>query len=157
MEDEIINIDPEKYIYKTGHLQLATFFGGPLSIVYILAENFKQLGYPEKVKRTWIFGIGLFVLFIVLILLMQVSAKTPDILPSLISILIGTAIMKSWQGTDIKNHVDKGGHVYSYWRAILIGVISLVITLIFLVFLAIFMDKVFGLGIIKAEGLTPKS
>ncbi len=149
MEDEIIDIDPEKYIYKTGHLQLATFFGGPLSIVYILAENFKQLGFPEKVKRTWIFGIGLFVLFLALILLMQSTFKTPNILPSLISILIGTAVMKSWQGDDIKNHVDKGGHVYSYWRAVLIGIISLVITLVFLVFLVIFMDKVLGLGIIK--------
>ena len=149
MEDEIIDIDLEKYIYKTGHLQLATFFGGPLSIVYILAENFKQLGYPEKVKRTWFFGIGLFVLFIILILLMQSTFKTPNILPSLISILIGTAVMKSWQGDDIKNHVDRGGHVYSYWRAVLIGIISLVITLVFLVFLVIFMDKVLGLGIIK--------
>ena len=149
MEDEIIDIDLEKYIYKTGHLQLATFFGGPLSIVYMLAENFKQLGYPEKVKRTWFFGIGLFVLFIILILLMQSTFKTPNILPSLISILIGTAVMKSWQGDDIKNHVDRGGHVYSYWRAVLIGIISLVITLVFLVFLVIFMDKVLGLGVIK--------
>jgi hypothetical protein len=149
VEEEIIDVQLENYIYKKGHIQLATFFGGPLSIVYILAENFKQLGHPEKVKKTWVLGISLFVLFIALILLMQINIKTPNYLPSLICILIGTAIMQSWQGDDIKNHVDKGGHVYSYWRALLVGIVSLFITVIFIVFLAVLMDKVFGLGILK--------
>jgi hypothetical protein len=149
VDEDILDIKLENYIYKKGHIQLATFFGGPLSIVYILAENFKQLGYPEKVKKTWIFGIGLFVLFIFLILMMQLSIKTPTYLPSLICILIGTAIMQSWQGDDIKKHVDKGGHVYSYWRAVLIGIVCLMITIVFLVMLALVTDKIFGLGILK--------
>jgi hypothetical protein len=149
VEEELIDIDLEKNIYKKGHIQLATFLGGPLSIIYILAENFKQLGYPEKVKKTWIIGIILFILFIALIIFMEWNINTPNYLPSLISILIGTAIMQSWQGEDIKNHVDKGGRVYSYWRAVSIGVISLLITVVIMGILVIILDKSFGLGILK--------
>ncbi len=65
MENEILNTNLENQIYKKGHLQLAAFFGGPLTTVYIIAENYKQLGHPEKIKRTWIIGVVLCILFLV--------------------------------------------------------------------------------------------
>jgi hypothetical protein len=144
MENEIIDLNLEKPIYKKSHIQLATFFGGPLAIVYILTENFKQLGYPEKVKKTWKVGIVLCILFFAAVFIIKPSVKAPNFLIPLISILIGTAIMQSWQGEDIKHHIEQGGPVYSIWRALLIGIISLIITMIFLIILLLILFNVFG-------------
>jgi hypothetical protein len=148
MENDVIDLDLEKYIYKKGHLQLATFFGGPLTAVYILAENYKQLGHPEKVKRTWVIGIGLCLVFLTGVFLLSTIHKTPDILVPLLCILIGSAIMQTYQGADISLHVDAGGHVYSMWRAVIIGIIGLVVT-IFIVLIFLFLATTFF-------GYTPK-
>ena len=147
MENEIINPNLGNPIYKKLHIQLATFFGGPLAIVYILAENFRQLGYTEKIRKTWILGVLFCLLFIGSVIMMQFSFKTPSYLPSLIAILIGTAIMQSWQGDDIKYHVENGGPVYSLGRALLIGIISLVVTIIFIIFLLLILNNMFGINI----------
>jgi hypothetical protein len=144
MNDEILDVNLEKPIYKKSHIQLATFFGGPLAIVYILSENFKQLGYPEKVKKTWIFGIAFCILFFAAVFIINSSGKSPNFLIPLISILIGTAIIQSWQGEDIKHHIEQGGPVYSIWRALLIGIICLVITMVFLIILLLILFNVFG-------------
>jgi hypothetical protein len=150
MEQDIIDPHPDYFIYKKSHIQLATFFGGPLAIIYILAENFRQLGYPEKVRKTWIIGLISCVLFFGLILLLQTSYKTPSLLPSLICILIGSAVMQSWQGDDIKLHIEQGGPVYPVWRALLIGVISLVLSVVFLIVLIIILQSAFGIQFAKA-------
>jgi hypothetical protein len=149
MENEILGLDTDHFIYKKSHIQIATFFGGPLAIIYILAENFRLLGHPEKVKKTWIIGLILSILFFGLIFFMQTSYKTPSLLPSLISIIIGTAIMQSWQGEDIKLHIDHGGPVYPVWRALLIGVISLALSIIFLVAVVVILNSAFGINFIK--------
>jgi uncharacterized membrane protein AbrB (regulator of aidB expression) len=147
MEDEIIDLKLENFIYKKMHLQIATFFGGPLAIVYILAVNFKQLGYPEKVRKTWIIGLFLFVIFIVSVMMLQFTIKSPSYLPSLISILIGTAIMQSWQGDDIQHHVENGGPVYPLSRSLLIGIVCLMGTLVFIILLLLILNNFFGVNI----------
>jgi FtsH-binding integral membrane protein len=144
MDNEIINTNLENQIYKKGHLQLAAFFGGPLTTVYIIAENYKQLGHPEKIKKTWIIGIFLCIAFLVAVFLLSATNKTPNIIVPLICILVGTAIMQTWQGAEIKQHVDSGGLVYSMWRALLIGIIGLVITMILILFVIFFAMTFFG-------------
>ena len=144
MENDFLDPDIQKPIFKKGHLQLATFFGGPLAIVYILAENYKQMGHPKKIKKIWIVGVLLCLLFFSSIFLIPASYRQQNIILPLICIFIGTAIMQSWQGTDISNHVNSGGAIYSMWRALLIGIISLAITFIFLVIVSVIL-KSFGL------------
>jgi hypothetical protein len=144
MDNEILNPNLENQIYKKGHLQLAAFFGGPLTTVYILAENYKQLGHPEKIKKTWIIGVCLCILFLIAVFLLSTTSATPNIIVPLICILVGTAIMQTWQGADIKQHVDSGGAVYSMWRALLIGIIGLVITMIFILFIVLLAMTFFG-------------
>ena len=144
MENEILNPNLENQIYKKGHLQLAAFFGGPLTTVYILAENYKQLGHPEKVNKTWIIGVCLCILFVIGVFLLSTTNKTSNIIVPLICILVGSAIMQSWQGADIKEHVDSGGLVYSMWRALLIGLIGLVITMIFILIILFLAMTFFG-------------
>jgi ABC-type Fe3+ transport system permease subunit len=144
MDHEILNANLENQIYKKGHLQLAAFFGGPLTIVYIIAENYKQLGHPEKIKKTWIIGICLCIVFLVAVFLLSTTSKTPNIIVPLICILVGTAIMQTWQGAEIKQHIDSGGLIYSMWRALLIGIIGLVITMILILFILFLAITFFG-------------
>jgi FtsH-binding integral membrane protein len=144
MGNEILNTNLENQIYKKGHLQLAAFFGGPLTSVYIIAENYKQLGHPEKIKRTWIIGFCLCIVFLVAVFLLSTTNKTPNIIVPLICILVGTAIMQTWQGADIKKHVDSGGLVYSLWRALLIGIIGLIITTAIILFVSFLAMTFFG-------------
>jgi len=143
VEEEIINLHVDKPIYKKVHIQLATFFGGPLAIVYILAENFRQLGYPGKIRKTWIIGIALCLIFIGLTFFTSRSGKVPNFIIPLICILIGTAIMQSWQGEDIEHHISEGGPVYPVWRALLVGIISLVITIVFMIILFLLLFNIF--------------
>ncbi len=147
MEDEIINVNGYNPIYKKTHIQIATFFGGPLAIVYILAENFRQLGYPEKIRKTWIIGIGLCLIFIGLTYFTSRSGKVPNFIIPVICILIGTAIMQSWQGEDIEQHVKEGGPVYPVWRALLVGIISLVITIVFMIILFLLLFNIFNFSL----------
>lgn len=144
MEEEIIQTNLEKPIYRKIHLQLAAFFGGPLAIVYILAENFKQFGEAGRVKKAWVIGIGLCLLFFIGVAYLSSAKKIPNLIVPLISILTGTAIMQSWQGSDIKMHSDAGGRVYPLTRALLIGVLSLVATIFFFVIIAFFYAIIFG-------------
>src|SRR4051812_27203146 len=44
-------------VYKESAILIATLFGGPLVAGYLMAENFKQLGEPHKVKKTWLWTI----------------------------------------------------------------------------------------------------
>ncbi len=144
MEEEIIQSNLEKPVYRKIHLQLAAFFGGPLAIVYILAENFKQFGETARVKKTWVIGIGLCLLFFIGVAYLSTAKKIPNLIVPLISILIGTAIMQSWQGADIKIHSEAGGRIFPLTRALLIGVLSLVATILFFVIIAVFYAMIFG-------------
>jgi hypothetical protein len=144
MEEEFIQTNLEKPIYRKIHLQVAAFFGGPLAIVYVLAENFKQFGEDGRVKKTWIFGIGLCLLFFIGVAYLASSKKIPNLIIPLISILTGTAIMQSWQGSDIQLHSDAGGRIHPLTRALLVGVVSLAATILFFVVIAFFYAIIFG-------------
>jgi hypothetical protein len=145
MEDELIHANLEKPIYRKIHLLLATFFGGPLAIVYILAENFKQFGEAGRVRKTWIIGIGLCLLFFIGVAYMASSKRIPNLIIPLISILTGTAIMQSWQGSDIQLHSDAGGRIHPLTRALLVGILSLVATILFFVIIAFIYAIIFGI------------
>ncbi len=141
MEEDILPFDSDKPIYNRIHIQLATFFGGPLAIIYILAENFKQLGQPEKVKRTWLIGIISLLLIMTLGSFIPDTWKIPTLVFPLIFLSVGAAIMQSVQGNEIKFHTDHGGPVYSLWRAVAVGSVCLLIMLAFLFIVVMIMNK----------------
>ncbi len=138
MEEDLLNPNSNEPIYNNIHIQLATFIGGPLAIVYILAENYKRLGYPEKVRRTWVLGIAGIFIFSVLAAFITTRWKIPSLVFPLVFLSIGAAIMQALQGRDIKAHVDTGGPVYSYGRALAVGLICLLAILtLLMIFLMI--------------------
>ena len=53
----LFNQSMTRKIYSNRLIELGTLLGGPLVAGYLIAENFKTLNEPEKVKITWIFSI----------------------------------------------------------------------------------------------------
>ena len=76
----MLDLSLKEPIYKHGHIQVATFFGGPLAATYAIADNFKKLGHPEKIRKTWIWGIFGFILFLLLAFLIPASWKIPNMI-----------------------------------------------------------------------------
>lgn len=111
--------------------------GGPLVAGYLISNNFKVFNEPGKAKKTWIFAtIATIVIFGVAFFIPNID-KIPTPLIPLIYTAIIYYLVKTFQGRNIEAHIDSGGLTYSWWRAILISIIGLIITVI-PIFLVIF-------------------
>ena len=144
MPEDIIPFDLENPIYKNLHIQLATFFGGPLAATWLIAENFKQLGQNEKIKNSWIWGIAIFIVFIALVFTIPESWHIPNYMIPLICLGLASVITKKLQGERIQQHILDGGRIYSAWRAIGIGIICLVITVAVIFTIAVIQNRING-------------
>jgi hypothetical protein len=144
MPEDILPIDLEKRIYKSSHILVATFFGGPLAATYMLAMNFRQMGLPEKFKKTWIWGSFAIILFFFLAFIIPDSKHIPSLALPLACLAAASTTTKYTQQSEIQKHIDEGGFTYSVWRAIAIGLISLVITLAVIVMILLALDQFFG-------------
>jgi peptidoglycan/LPS O-acetylase OafA/YrhL len=146
MTEEIIPLSFEKSIYKNLHIRLATFLGGPLGATWLLAENFKNLGHPEKVRKTWIWGILASILLVVISFLIPDNSKGPSFLLPVICIVIASQVAKATQGDEIKQHLSEGGATYSVWRSLGIGLICMIITLAIILGISSISSNPFGSG-----------
>jgi len=123
---------PSQKIYKETPIRIATFLGGPLVAGYLIAQNYKAFNDPDKAKRTWLFTvIGTVVIFAAAFLL-PIPPNGSRIIIPLIYSYITFFLVKQYQGNDIATHINGGGEVYSWWRALGISLIGLVITFVIL-------------------------
>lgn len=131
MEDLIINNQTmTKKIYTDRLIWAGTFLGGPLVAGYLIAENFKVLNEPEKVKRTWIFAILATVIIFGGIFLIPDIEKIPRQLIPFVYTTIAYFLVQHYQDEKIKAYIKNGGFSYKWWRAVIIGLIGTVITLL---------------------------
>lgn len=131
---------PDYKLYTTGWMVAATFIGGPLAGFYLLNVNFKNLKKPQLAKKAFLKGIFISLVFFtaVLILPPKITNIIPiTILPIIYCVLLGT-YADIIQGSEIKSHIKSGGKKYSGWRAVSIGIVCLVLTLLYVVILALF-------------------
>src|SRR5436305_10062252 len=135
MQEDILSPIVTKKVYNENAIRIGTFLGGPLVTGYLMAENYKQLGENSKVKLTWIISI-LATIAIFTIAFFLPDNTPPQILPFIYTIA-AFYLVKNLQGNQIKTHLENGGQTYSAWRAVLVGVASLVIIVI--VFIGIFL------------------
>ncbi|MEO8712007.1 MAG: hypothetical protein ABI405_07795 [Parafilimonas sp.] len=128
MEENLISLVPDFKLYKDRAIYVGTFLGGPLVAGYLAAENFKQLGQYNKVKTTWIIAAVATIIIFGGVLLIPNVEKIPGYIIPLIYTVIAQFLVKHFQGKDINEHIKNGGQTYSVWRAVLIGLLGLVIT-----------------------------
>jgi hypothetical protein len=130
MQEDILSPINTKKVYNENAIRIGTFLGGPLVTGYLMAKNYKQLGENGKVKLTWILSILATIVVITIAFLLPTNTQT-RIIPIIYS-AASFYLVKNLQGKQIKSHLEQGGETYSAWRAVLVGVISLVIILLIL-------------------------
>ena len=137
MEENVLLTPPEFKLYNDRSVYVGTFLGGPLVAGYLAAENFKQLGEQSKVKYAWIIAIAATIIIFGAIFLIPGIENIPRIIVPLIYTLIAQMIVRQYQGAAIKAHIEKGGALYSVWRAVLVGIIGLIV-LVAIIFVIVF-------------------
>jgi len=137
MPEDKLDHEPENKIYSPFAIQLATFFGGPIVAGYLIAENFKLLGEPEKVRLTWLHTIiASCLIFTAMFVIPGLKDIPPFIFPVIYS-LVASYLVRRYQGERIKVHIENNGQFYSIWRAILVCVIVVLIMVILIVILVV--------------------
>lgn len=130
MEDIIDSDKPHGKVYTEKLMRGATFFGGPVVATYLLAENFKVLGEPDKVSKTWIIGIVSTILifgFSILLELKNVNIPGPVI--PVIYTLITIGLYKQQQEVKVNTHIQLGGEKYGVGNIILVTVLGFIFTM----------------------------
>jgi hypothetical protein len=130
-------------LYNGQSILIATLFGGPLAGGYLISENFRYLGEPEKAKQTWIFAIlGLSVLLAILGFVQ--GSRIPSRIPWYVLPLGYTALtylpMRWLQGARIKSHKMQGGHIHKGDRVFVICFVGAVATMVGLLIATILMQ-----------------
>jgi hypothetical protein len=132
MTDDQLGPVPQNKIYRPFAIQLATFLGGPLAAGYLIAENFKLLGEPEKIKLTWIHTVlATAVIYTAIFVIPELKNIPPFIFPILYS-GVASFLVQRYQGNKIREHFVNGGQFYPTWRALLVSVVAAIATVIIL-------------------------
>ncbi|HZH86487.1 MAG TPA: hypothetical protein VFD77_04155 [Brumimicrobium sp.] len=115
-------------IYKNRAIWVGTFLGGPLVAGYLLSQNFKSLGQPEKIKFTWIITIIATIVIFGGAFMISDDNKIPNQLIPIIYTAIAFGFYKKFQERSATDHIDSGGLVYSWWRVVGVSIVGLLIT-----------------------------
>lgn len=132
---------PNRKLFKEKTFWIGPFIGGPLVAGYLLAENFKIIGEPEKVKPTWLVTIiATFIIFSGIFLIPE-GVNIPSFIIPIIYSAIAVGVYNKYQQQKINEHVESGGLIHSWWRVIGVSVIGLVITLVSLITILLTIDS----------------
>lgn len=130
MEDIIDDNKPTGKVYTEKLIRGATFFGGPIVASYLLAENFKVLGEPDKVSKTWLIGIiSTVVVFGFAFLLEFNNVNIPGPVIPIIYTLITIGIYKQQQELKVNTHLQLGGEKYGVGNIVLVTILGLIFTI----------------------------
>lgn len=143
MQEDLLTVPPDFKLYKDNAVWIGTFLGGPPVAGYLMAENFKRLGQPDKARTSWIIAIvSTLAIFGALFLIPGVE-KIPGYVIPLAYTFITRALVQQYQGQAIKSHISQGGPSYSVWRAVWIGTVGAIILVAILFAVLLMMDKDF--------------
>jgi hypothetical protein len=130
MEQAEQTITPVKKVYKDMKIWIATFIGGPLAAGYVIAENFKAIGEPHKVKKTWIYTILASALIFAGLFFIPGADQIPNKVIPAIYTAAAYLIVHYFQHAKITSFVNSGGQVHGWGRALGVGFVGGVITLL---------------------------
>jgi hypothetical protein len=138
--EDILIAPPDYKLYNDRAIFIGTFLGGPLAAGYLLAENYRHLGERSNARKTWLFTILGFLLIFGIAFLTPASGNSMGYLLPILYSYIASYLAKRLQGDLVKLHLQKMGVLYSNWRAVVVALIALAITIAFLIGLSLFVD-----------------
>jgi hypothetical protein len=142
MEENIFSEDLTGKLYTRDAIRVATFLGGPLAAGFMIADNYRHLGEHKKVQTTWLIAVPVTIAIFVLAFIL------PDNFPPIALPLAYTMgvyfLVENLQGKKIKAHTAQGGQTWPMGRAVVIGLIGLLIILAIVFGSFMLMDQFIG-------------
>ena len=126
-------------LYNSPSILIATFIGGPLAGGYLISENFRYLGEPEKAKQTWIYAIICLSVILAISGCLQ-ATHIPWYTVPLGYTLLAYVPLKWMQSARIKTHKNEGGSIHKSDRVFVISFVGAVATVVGLLIASILMQ-----------------
>lgn len=143
----VAEVAPEtfKKVYSNNAIFFSTFFGGPIAGCYLISENFKKFGQTKLAKKVLLSGIFItfFIGFILFSLPSSVLDKIPHSLIPIIYVLAISIYARHTQQVKIKKFLEEGGKKYSWWRIIIVTLISLALMMVLIVAIIAILSMIF--------------
>ena len=133
-------------VYSTKSFAIASVLGGPLAAAYMASSNYDNFGEANKSHYAWLTAI-LLMLAAVATGFVPVLESIPGFISTLLVLLVVQLLVHRFQGKKIREHIDEGGAVYPISRAILVGLISLVVVVTVIFGIAFLLDSIGGLQV----------
>jgi hypothetical protein len=129
-------------LYSINEIGIAALLGGPLAGFYMISRNFKSLDKKLLSRTSFIFGViaTIFLGAIIVLIPKEIIEKIPDLIIPVLFVPFIYVYAKKVQGRDIDDHFKNGWVKYSQRRTVVIGVLTLLITMV--CFFAL--GKIFG-------------
>lgn len=143
-EDLITPVLPWFKLYSRAEIVAATLLCGPLAGGYMIAHNFKKLHDHKRARSTWMITILILVVIVAIAVFVE---QLPNYVLPITYTIITSQLVTRFQQPAITEHIDNHGGIYSGWRVLLIGIISLFLTLAPLVLIAVLADLYMNQGI----------
>jgi len=116
-------------MFSLGQIVLATFLGAPLGGSLLVAQNYRVLQKPKAAGQSIVYGVvSTVILFIVAFLLPE---KFPNSVLPLIYCFAMRQLISYLQGDAIAGHYACGGAKASWFVAIVLGIVVLVVLFAF--------------------------
>jgi peptidoglycan/LPS O-acetylase OafA/YrhL len=128
VQEDILTDIPVNKVYKESTIPIAAFLAGPLAGGILMAENFRSLGKRSAATTTIILTVAFLVLLAMLNILPGTD-KIPSFVYSILYTMIASFITHKYQRRDIQEHLALGGKLYPGWRAFLISIVCLIVTI----------------------------
>ncbi len=110
--------NPTIKLFDSNAVGLATLIGGPVAGSFLMALNYRRLGFMGKATVALLIGAIVTALAILIGWNLPASTKFPLAL----ALLFATKwLAQSLQGPTVKYHVEHGGHLGSRWTAFASG------------------------------------
>src|SRR6478735_11470748 len=106
METDLFDPIPDVKLYNETSIRIGTFIGGPLITGYLLAENFKKSGQPDKIRTTWLYAIIITILLFLAIFLIPHMDFLPNYVLPIIYSIIASTVLQKYQANFVKSHID---------------------------------------------------
>jgi len=130
-------------LYTTNWVIFATYIGGPLAGAYLMSKNFENLNNKKFALNTLIIGIlATLLLFGILPFIPEsILNSIPNyIIPAIYTSII-YGFMKKYQDKDIKEYLKNNGVKQSWWKAMGIAILSLIISMLYFFVLIILIPE----------------
>lgn len=130
-----------KKFFSSKHISFGTYLGGPLAGAYMIGQNFKSLDKNKESRYSIYLGILISIIVFVLLFLIpeNILDKIPNVLFPAIYTVACYFIARHFFGNLIEKNNNNEDKFHSWWRAIIISLISFLI-LMSVVFAVVFSE-----------------